>query len=332
MRKEKKPVFYGGQAVMEGVLMRGTKAYAMAVRRPNGEIQIIQKPLSTITERYSILKLPLLRGIIAFGSTLSMGFSALTQSAEIAMQEETQPTSRFERFLQEKLGDKLNDILMGVFMVLGVALALGLFMLLPAFIGTLLPIGGMWIGVAEGLMRIVIFVLYIFFISRSKDIQRFFGYHGAEHMAINCYEQKLPLTTENVLNHSRLHKRCGTSFMLVVMVITMILFMFLRIENIWLRFGSRILMLPVIAGLSYELSVKWAGRYDNWLVRAIIFPGMCLQRMTTAEPEADQIEVAVAALNNVLELESGVLKEAVKLEETELEEMESEVKKSESAL
>jgi len=294
------PIYYGGQAVLEGVLMRGKKAYAMAVRRPDGEVQMIEKPISTITQRFPFLKLPLLRGFVAVCSSMALGFSALSQSAEIAFTEETEPTSRFEKFLQDKLGDKLNDVLMTIAMVLAVIMGIGLFMLLPTILASFIPVADAFVGVIEGVVRIVIFIGYVFIISRSKDIQRVFQYHGAEHKAINCYEQNLPLTIENVATCNRLHKRCGTSFMLVVMVVTMILFMIIRIDEIWLRFASRIILLPVIAGISYEISVKWAGKHDNWLVRAIIFPGMCIQRITTKEPDNAQIEIAVAALEKAL--------------------------------
>jgi len=295
----KEPIYYGGQAVMEGILMRGSKAYAMAVRRPNGEIVIIDKPLSKLTERFSILKLPLVRGFVALCSSMSLGFGALSQSADIAFEEETEPSGKFEKWLTERLGDKLNSILKVIAIVLAVAISLGLFMLLPAFIGSLVNVGALT-GVVEGLVRIVIFVAYIFIVSRAKDIQRVFQYHGAEHMAINCHESKLELNQENVANSSRLHKRCGTSFMLVVMVIAMILFMIVRVEGVWLRFGSRILLLPVIAGISYEISVKWAGRRDNFLVKIITAPGMLLQKLTTATPDEKQIEIAIAALEKCL--------------------------------
>lgn len=309
MAKKEEPTYYGGQAVMEGVMMRGKKAYAMAVRKPSGEITVIEKPLSTLTQRFPVLKWPLIRGVTALCSSMALGFSSLSQSADIAFEgiEEEQP-SRFEKFLMDKLGDKLNDFLKGLAMVFAVIIALGLFMLLPAFIGTLIPVAPAFTGVIEGLVRIVIFVGYVFIVSRSKDIQRVFAYHGAEHKAINCHERNLPLSAENVAACNRLHKRCGTSFMLVVMVITMLLFMAISIvfpdspvnENIWLRFASRIALLPLIAGLSYEVSVKWAGRRDNFLVRAIILPGMLMQRMTTAEPDEAQIEVAVTALERCI--------------------------------
>jgi uncharacterized protein YqhQ len=305
--KEKEPTYYGGQAVMEGVMMRGTKGYAMAVRRANGEIAMVEKPISTITKRYPFLKWPLIRGVTALCSSMAVGYSSLSQSADIAFEdiEDAEPTSRFEEWLFEKLGDKLNGIIKVLAMIFAIVLALGLFMLLPTFLGAIVPVRPAFTGAIEGFLRIVIFVGYVFVISRSNDIQRVFQYHGAEHKAINCFESNLPLTTENVAASNRLHKRCGTSFMLVVMVITMILFMIVRIEGIWLRFASRILLLPLIAGLSYEVSVKWAGRHDNFLVRAIISPGMLMQRMTTAEPDEKQIEIAVTALEKVLEQEKS---------------------------
>ena len=301
---KEEPVFYGGQALIEGVMMRGKKAYTLAVRRPDGEIEQIDKPLPSAPWRRRLRKVPIVRGIVAFGSSMAIGFKTLAQSADIAMQDDAPPTSRFELFLKDKLGDKLNDVLMTISMVIAVVFALGVFMLLPAWIGSLIGTGvGPWIGVIEGFVRLGIFVLYIFLISRSKDIQRVFQYHGAEHKAINCHEQGLPLTTENVIGCSPLHKRCGTSFLLVVMLISMLLFMVIRIENVWMRFGSRIVLLPLIAGLAFEISVMWAGKRDNFLVKAIIVPGMALQRMTTAEPDEQQIEIAVTALNQAILLD-----------------------------
>ena len=297
---KEEPTYYGGQALIEGVMMRGKTSYAMAVRRPDGEIEIIDTPLKT-KKPSPILRLPLIRGVVAFGSSMGVGFKTLAKSADIAMDGIEEPPSRFEQFWIDKFGDKLNKFLMTLSMIVAVVFALGLFMLFPAWVGTMLsPFVGPWIGVIEGLVRILLFILYVVAISRARDIQRVFQYHGAEHKAINCYEQNMELTTENVQTCSRLHKRCGTSFLLVVMVISMILFMIIRIDNVWIRFASRIALLPVIAGLAYEISVKWAGKRDNFLVRAIVLPGMALQRMTTAEPDDKQIEIAVTALRQVV--------------------------------
>jgi len=299
--KPEEPIYYGGQAVMEGVMMRGRKNYAMAVRAPDGQITMIEKELSTLAMRYPILKWPLVRGAYALCSSIALGFSTLSKSADIALSEEEEPTSRVEKWIVEKFGDKLNTIITTLAMVIAVIMAVGLFMLLPTFLASLVPVPDAFIGVVEGFVRIAIFVGYVFVISRNKEIQRVFQYHGAEHKAINCYEQNLPLTTENVAACNRLHKRCGTSFMLVVMVVTMVLFMIIRIDGIWLRLASRIVLLPLIAGLSYEISVKWAGRRDNWLVKAIIVPGMLIQKITTKEPDDKQIEVAVRALERAVE-------------------------------
>jgi uncharacterized protein YqhQ len=314
-KDDHQPFNYGGQAVMEGVMMRGKTVYAMAVRKPNGEIVLQEKAFTPKSDKYPILKWPIIRGVVSFIDSLSMGVRTLTQSAEIAMDGLTEPEeepSRFERFLRDKLklGDKLNDIAMQISVVLAVAVAVGLFMLLPTWIGSLFAplLAGQpqWTGVIEGIVRLIIFVGYVYLVSLSKDIRRVFAYHGAEHKTINCYEAGMPLTAENIEKYSRLHKRCGTSFLLIVMIISMLVFMFVHTPNVWIRFATRIALLPVIAGLAYEVSVKWAGKRDNWLVRAVIFPGMCLQRITTAEPDTAQIETAAAALNAVLEKEQRI--------------------------
>ena len=306
MNKKEEPVFYGGQAVMEGVMMRGKKAYAMAVRSPSGEIKMIERPIKQSNKKFSLFKLPVFRGIAAFGRSMYMGYSALAESAEIAFEGLEEPKSKFEIYLTKKFGDKLNNIIMIFAMIVAIVFAIGLFMLLPTFLSGVLGLAdGPFGGVFEGILRIILFITYVFLVSFSKDVRRTFEYHGAEHKAINCHEQGLSLTPENIKACSKLHKRCGTSFMLIVMVLTMLLFMFLRIDDIWLRLGSRILILPVIAGLAYEISVKWAGKRDNFLVRAIIFPGMCLQKITTSEPDESQIEIALSALKAVLAQEEN---------------------------
>jgi uncharacterized protein YqhQ len=247
--------------------------------------------------------------VAAFVGSIAMGVRTLAKSAEVAAEGITdeEPPSRFEKFLEDKLGEKLIKAVMNLSMVLSIFIGVGLFMLLPAWIGSQLisffNISLSFAGIIEGFVRIAIFLCYVKLISMSRDIRRVFEYHGAEHKVINCHEHGEELTCENAASHSRLHKRCGTSFLLVVMVISMIVFLFVRTDNIWMRLGSRIVLLPLIAGLAYEVSVKWAGKRDNWLVRAIIFPGMCLQKLTTGEPDEKQIEVALTAFNTVLEKE-----------------------------
>lgn len=310
-KNKEHPFFYGGQAVMEGVMMRGRSMYAMAVRKPDGELAVTEKVLTPAAQKYPFLKWPIIRGVVSFVDSMFLGVQTLSQSADISgatLEDPNEPPSRFEQFLQNKFGDKLNDIIIQASVVLAIMIAVVLFMLFPAWLGSLfsplLKGHTSFIGVIEGLVRIGIFLLYVWLISLSKDIKRVFQYHGAEHKTINCYEHNEPLTPEHIKKYSRLHKRCGTSFLLIVMMVSMLVFMFIRTDNIWLRFGSRLLLIPVIAGLSYEI-IKWAGRGDNWLVRAISFPGLCLQKLTTAEPDAAQIETAVAALNAVLAKENN---------------------------
>ena len=293
---------------MEGVFIRGKKAYAMAIRRPDGFIEMCERQISPISERVKFFKLPLVRGFVALCSSMVLGFSALSLSAEIAMDgiDDDSPPSKLDNFFQNKFGDKLNEIIMTVAMVTAVIIAIGLFMVLPAFLVSLLPIAAAISGMVEGISRLAIFVAYVFFISRSKNMRRVFQYHGAEHKAIHCFENNLPLTTANVAACSRLHRRCGTSFMLVVMVVAMVLFMIIRIDGVLLRIASRVLLLPLIAGISYEISVKWAATRDNLLVKAIVAPGMLIQRITTKEPDEYQIEVAVAALRRAVEQDNVI--------------------------
>ncbi len=310
MKKENEPTYYGGQAVMEGVMMRGKKSWAMAVRKPDGEIQVDEKLLPNADKRFFLLKLPLVRGVAAFVSSMVTGVGTLSRSAEIAAEglDEGEP-SRFEKFLMEKLGDKLNKVIIYISVAFALVMGIGLFILLPTFIGSLFTplLDGRqeFIGIIEGLTRIAIFLGYVCLISLSPDIKRVFQYHGAEHKTINCYESGSELNVQNVAKCSRLHKRCGTSFMFLVMIITMVLFLFVITETIWLRFALRILLLPLIAGLAYEISVKWAGRHDNLLVRIVVAPGMLVQKLTTAEPDEGQIETAIIALKTVLEKEGA---------------------------
>lgn len=293
----------GGQAVIEGVMMRGKKVYAMAVRNPEGGITIEKKEWGGLG-RKGIFRLPIFRGVAAFVDSLVTGTRILMRSAEIAGEdwtEEAEP-SKFEKFLQEKLGNRINDIF--IYCSVGFSLILGmlLFFLLPVWLGnffkTMVPTWAL--GVIEGLIRIAIFLLYLFGISRMKEIHRVFQYHGAEHKTINCFESEKELTVENVIPCTRLHKRCGTSFLLFVMIISMVVFFFVRTDDFLLRLVTRIVLVPVIAGISYEV-IRWAGNSNSKLVALISYPGLCLQKITTAEPDPDQIETAIAAMKGVLE-------------------------------
>ena len=308
--KKVKYTSIGGQAVMEGVMMRGKKGYVVAVRHPQNGI-VTAKHAASANQKYPFLKWPLVRGVVSFIQSLVTGMKVITESAELSgMDDLTEENpSKFDLWLERKFGDKLTDVIMGVSVVLAIVLGVGLFILLPTFLTSLAaPLYGdshIWRSIIEGVTRIGIFVLYIFLISRMKEVRRLFGYHGAEHKSIACFEHGEDLTVENARKYPRLHKRCGTSFLLIVMLISMIVFFFVKTDVFWLRILSRLLLVPVIAGLSYEV-LRLAGRHDNVFINAISWPGMMLQKLTTSEPDDSQIEVALAALKGVLEDEEDV--------------------------
>lgn len=294
----------GGQAVIEGVMMRGKKIYAMAVRNPEGGITVEKKDCGGLSAKGKLFRLPILRGVAAFIDSLILGTRILMRSAELAgeaLMAEEEP-SKFEKFLEEKLGGKLNDVMIYTSVTISMVLGVLIFFMLPVWLGsffkTLVPTWAL--GIIEGLLRIGIFLLYIFAISRMKEIQRVFQYHGAEHKTINCFESGKDLTVENAMSCTRLHKRCGTSFLLIVMIVSMIVLFFVRTDVIWMRFVSRLILVPIIAGLSYEI-IRWAGTSEGKLVDWVSYPGMCLQKITTSEPDASQLETAIAAMKGVLE-------------------------------
>ena len=267
-------------------MMRGPGQYAMAVRQPDGEIKLEVTPLSANRAWYA--RCPLVRGIYNFVSSIVLGYKCLTRSAEISGQDD---------------GEEIDMGAVGaVSAALAVLLCLALFMALPTvivgFVGRAVPLGR-WAAVLESLIKVGIFVLYMVLISRMKEIQRVFMCHGAEHKSIACYEHQKPLTVENVRTFSRFHPRCGTSFLLIVLVVSIVLSLFLSWENLALRVLGRILMLPLVMGISYEI-LRFAGRHDNVLTRIISAPGMWLQHLTVAEPEDGMIECAIAALKAVI--------------------------------
>ncbi len=281
-----KPVV-GGQAVIEGVMMRGFGNMAMAVRQPDGGIAVEQQTLNSLTDKYPVLKQPLLRGMVALGEALVYGMKALSNSAQLAGEE----------------SEELSDREMAMTMLMSIALAIGLFIVLPTFIAKFLKAyteNLMLLNLIEGVIRLAFFIIYVAVISRVRDIQRVFEYHGAEHKTIHAYEAGVPLEVEHVRPFSTLHPRCGTSFLLIVMLVSMVVFSFMGWPEIWQRIGSRILLMPLIAGISYEI-IRYAGRNaQNSLVSLLIVPGLLLQKLTTREPDGEQIEVAIKALQAVL--------------------------------
>lgn len=290
----------GGQAVIEGVMMRGPGKIAVAVRKPDGEIEVKVEDNIPITKKHKLLGLPIIRGAVSLFESMAIGIKALTYSASFF--DEPEQEDKLDKFLKDKLGDKTDNVIIGFSMVVSFAIAIGLFFILPTFAASIIKkitMNPILINLLEGVFRIVIFIFYLFFISRMKEIKRVFEFHGAEHKSIFCYEAELELTPENAMKFDTLHPRCGTNFMLIVMVISIIIFSFLGWPSLIWRILSRIILLPVVAGVSYEV-LKWFGRSETTLARVLMYPGMQLQRLTTRTPDASQVEVAIAALKAVL--------------------------------
>ena len=303
MSKEIRKTSIGGQAVIEGIMMRGVDKTCLAVRNPQGEIvleDIEDKAMSPAKYK----KIPVLRGIVNFVASLTLGFKTIDRSAEIAMggvleEEET----KLDKWIKKKFGDKAEKVITGFTVVLAVIMAIGMFVLIPYGVswGLELLFGdlGVWFHVIEGIVRILVFLGYVLLVRRMPEMKRLFGYHGAEHKTIHCYEHGEELTVENVKKHSCLHKRCGTNFLLIVMIISILVFSFINVENALLRLGLRLLLIPIVAGISYEI-IKLLGRYDNKFTDILSFPGLCLQKLTTNEPDDSQLEVGIASLKYVL--------------------------------
>ena len=292
----------GGQAVLEGVMMKNKDKYAVAVRKPDGEIDVTVEEYKGIGGDNKFAQLPFIRGVFSFIDSLVLGMKVTMHSASFYEEEEEQP-SKAEQRLSKILGDKADDIMMGFTVVLSVIIAVALFMLLPFFISDFLGKfirNASIIAMIEGVVRILIFVGYILAISLMKDIKRLFMYHGAEHKCINCIEKGRPLTVKDVKRCSRQHKRCGTSFLLFVVLVSVIVFFFIRVDNMALKLLLRLALVPVIAGISYEL-IRLAGRSDNAIINLLSKPGMWMQKLTTKEPDDDMIEVAIASVEAVFD-------------------------------
>jgi uncharacterized protein YqhQ len=291
-------VSYGGQAVLEGVMMRGPSNWSVAVRKPDGEIAHVSRGIESAMKRQRLARLPVIRGIFALGESLAIGFRALAISANYAAQEEGDD------------GEVAKELSRGQLIfafVIAIGFAIALFKVTPALLTNLLPIDDTsGFVVVEGLMRVTIFILYLSLISLLPDLRRVFQYHAAEHKAINAFEAGDELTPENVQRHSLIHPRCGTAFLLWVMVIAIFVFAFFGRPHWYWLIGTRILLLPVIAGLAYEL-IRFAGKHtDNRVLMALLAPGLWLQRLTTREPSLDQIEVSIRALQSVLRREGAI--------------------------
>ncbi len=304
--KEQFKTMIGGQALIEGILMQGPEKKSVVVRGPEGLV-VKTEPLKLPKDRYPILGWPLLRGVVNFAASMVGGVKALLYSAEFFPEEAGEP-SKFDRWLEDKIGsEKMEKFVIYLAVVLGVAFSVGLFILLPTFLTGLIPglrANFLARNLLEGLLKIALFMGYMILISRMQDMRRVFSYHGAEHKTIRCYEARLPLTVENVRPMTRMHPRCGTSFLLVVICISILCGCFIRVENTWLRMGLHLLMLPVIVAVSYEFN-RLVGRYDNRLTRILTAPGMWMQNFTTNEPDDSMIEVAIRALEEVIPEKAG---------------------------
>lgn len=292
----------GGQAVLEGVMMKNKEKYAVAVRKPNGNIEVELENYQGLLHGSKLKELPFIRGIFNFVDSLVLGMKALNFSASFYEDEEEAET-KFDKAVNKLTGGNAEKVLTTVTTVFSVVLAVGIFVVLPYFISSLFEDtvrNSSLMAIIEGAIRILIFILYVWGISAMKDIKRLYQYHGAEHKCINCIEKGRPLTVHNVMRSSRLHKRCGTSFLFFVMFVSIILFFFIRVDNVLLKVGLRILLMPVVAGISYEI-IRLAGRSDNIIVRILSAPGMLIQKMTTKEPDEDMAEVAIASVEAVFD-------------------------------
>lgn len=297
----------GGQAVMEGIMMRHKDKYSIAVRKPDQEIELKIEDYKSVIPLEKLGKLPIFRGVFSFVDSLVIGTKCLMYSAQFFEDEEEEAAKKEmteeERQKKEKKDEKAYKVMMTVTMIFSVILSIGLFVLLPYFAASFLrkvTDSHLLVTAAEAVLRIAIFLFYMVLISRMEDIQRVFMYHGAEHKCINCVEHGMDLTVENVMKSSRQHKRCGTSFLLIVMVVSIIFFFFIHVESPLWRVVTRILLMPVVAGVSYEF-IRLAGKSDHKLVCILSKPGLALQKMTTKEPTPDMVEVAIAAVEAVFD-------------------------------
>ena len=297
----------GGQALIEGILMRGPKKQAIVCRTQDGLVEKIED-VSLIRDKYPILRWPLVRGCVTFIESMVKGMQALTYSASLLPLEEQGEPDKLDKWIEDHFpAEKAQKLIIGVAVVLGIALSVFLFVFLPALIvGFIKPFTRSYLvrNLAEGVTKVLILVLYMGLVSRTKDVKRLFSYHGAEHKTIFCYEHGKPLTVENVRPESRFHPRCGTSFLLVVVLVSILVNSVVHVSNTFARVGCHLLLLPVVVGISYEIN-RWCGAHDNWLSAILSAPGKWLQRITTNEPDDGMIECAIRAMELVIPDEKG---------------------------
>ena len=292
----------GGQAVLEGVMMKNKEKYAVAVRKPDGEIEVEVETYQGLAHGSKFKELPFIRGIFNFLDSLILGTRALNYSASFYEEEEGKET-KFDKAMDKMSGGNGEKLLSGIVTVISIMLAVGIFIVLPYFISSLFESfirNRSLMAIIEGVIRIALFLLYVWGISAMKDIRRLYQYHGAEHKCINCIEKGRPLTVHNVMRSSRLHKRCGTSFIFFVMLVSIVLFFFIQVDNVAEKVILRILLMPVVAGISYEI-IRLAGRTDNVFIKILSAPGMWIQRMTPREPDESMAEVAIASVEAVFD-------------------------------
>ncbi|MBQ4353273.1 MAG: DUF1385 domain-containing protein [Clostridia bacterium] len=316
-KNEKKPRdpkigIVGGQAVLEGVMMKSGDRCSLAVRTPDGGVSLDNSTFTSLRKKYKICRLPIVRGCVSMVEQLSLSMDMLTKSAQMQGIDIDEPETKFEKWLSEKMGDNLMKIITAIGMVLGLVLGVGLFLMLPTFAAKGVDaLTGGFIGrypilrsAMEGIIRMIIFVGYIWAVSLMPDIRRTYEYHGAEHKSVDCFEKGLELTPANARTCTRFHPRCGTSFIFVMLIISIIVNSFLSWENTWLRFGSKILTLPLIVGLGFEF-IRYAGAHNNIFTKIVSAPGLWMQRITTREPDDSQLEIALTALKNAIPGEFG---------------------------
>lgn len=308
MAQEKFKTLIGGQALIEGIYMRGPDKQSIVVRKPDGTLECKVEPLKSAKTKCPVLAWPLIRGVYNFGGSMVNGVKALLYSASFVPEDEQEEPTKFERWIEKKFGsEKLEQWLIYSAAVIGMLMAVGMFFLLPTFlVGLIRPIHNKLLlrNLLEGIVKIVIFIVYLALVSRMKEIRRVFSYHGAEHKSIRCYEAGLPLTVENVRPMTRKHPRCGTSFLFVVIFISVLAGAVIQVSNTALRMLLHLALLPLIVGVSYECN-RFVGKYDNAFTRAVSAPGMWFQKLTTNEPDDSMIEVGIEALKLVIPDQEG---------------------------